>query len=62
MRRVFKGPIIAAGGFERDSGDADLVAFGRHFAANPISSSASAATSQSAHTIATRSTARVSPS
>ncbi|QPF91032.1 alkene reductase [Bradyrhizobium commune] len=42
LRRVFKGPIIAAGGFERDSaeaivdtGDADLVAFGRHFAANP---------------------------
>ena len=41
-RRVFDGPIIAAGGFERDSaeqivdeGDADLVAFGRHFAANP---------------------------
>jgi N-ethylmaleimide reductase len=42
LRRVFRGPIIAAGGFERDSaeaivdsGDADLVAFGRHFAANP---------------------------
>jgi N-ethylmaleimide reductase len=42
LRRVFNGPIIAAGGFERDSaekivdgGDADLVAFGRHFAANP---------------------------
>lgn len=42
LRHVFKGPIIAAGGFERDSaeaivesGDADLVAFGRHFAANP---------------------------
>jgi N-ethylmaleimide reductase len=42
LRSVFKGPIIAAGGFERDSaeqivdsGDADLVAFGRHFAANP---------------------------
>lgn len=42
IRSVFKGPIIAAGGFERDSaeqivdgGDADLVAFGRHFAANP---------------------------
>ncbi len=39
---MFDGPIIAAGGFERDSaeqivdeGDADLVAFGRHFAANP---------------------------
>jgi N-ethylmaleimide reductase len=39
---VFSGPIIAAGGFERnsaeqivDEGDADLVAFGRHFAANP---------------------------
>ena len=42
LRRIFKGPIIAAGGFERESaeeiverGDADLVAFGRHFAANP---------------------------
>jgi N-ethylmaleimide reductase len=42
LRRIFKGPIIATGGFERDSaeeivdkGDADLVAFGRHFAANP---------------------------
>jgi N-ethylmaleimide reductase len=42
LRNVFRGPIIAAGGFERDSaqqivdgGDADLVAFGRHFAANP---------------------------
>jgi N-ethylmaleimide reductase len=42
LRRIFKGPIIAAGGFERtsaeeivDRGDADLVAFGRHFAANP---------------------------
>jgi N-ethylmaleimide reductase len=42
LRSVFRGPIIAAGGFERDSaeeivdsGDADLVAFGRHFAANP---------------------------
>jgi N-ethylmaleimide reductase len=42
LRGVFKGPIIAAGGFDRDSaeeivdkGDADLVAFGRHFAANP---------------------------
>lgn len=42
LRRIFNGPIIAAGGFERDSaeaivdgGDADLVAFGRHFAANP---------------------------
>lgn len=42
LRRVFKGPIIAAGGFDRagaiaivDSGDADLVAFGRVFASNP---------------------------
>jgi N-ethylmaleimide reductase len=42
LRRVFKGPIIVAGGFDRssgeeivDKGDADLVAFGRHFAANP---------------------------
>ena len=42
LRKVFKGKIIAAGGFEPDSaeaivekGDADLVAFGRHFLANP---------------------------
>jgi N-ethylmaleimide reductase len=42
LRGIFNGPIIAAGGFERnsaeaivDQGDADLVAFGRHFAANP---------------------------
>lgn len=42
MRRHYKGTIIAAGGFKRDSaiailqaGDADLVAFGRDFIANP---------------------------
>jgi N-ethylmaleimide reductase len=42
LRPIFKGPIIVAGGFERESaqqivegGDADLVAFGRHFASNP---------------------------
>ena len=42
LRKTFKGKIIAAGGFEPDSaeaivekGDADLVAFGRHFLANP---------------------------
>jgi N-ethylmaleimide reductase len=42
LRKIFKGKIIAAGGFEPDSaeaiiekGDADLVAFGRHFVANP---------------------------
>ncbi|MGF6758075.1 N-ethylmaleimide reductase [Paraburkholderia sp. GAS42] len=42
FRRHFPGTIIAAGGFDGDSaeaiiqaGDADLVAFGRHFAANP---------------------------
>ena len=42
MRQIFKGTIIAAGGFEPDSaeeilekGDADLVAFGRHFISNP---------------------------
>ena len=42
MRQFFKGRIIAAGGFDADSaeaiiakGDADLVAFGRHFLANP---------------------------
>lgn len=42
LRPHFSGPIIAAGGFERasaieivESGDADLVAFGRHFSSNP---------------------------
>lgn len=42
LRKVFKGTIIAAGGFEPDSaraaveaGVADLVAFGRHFVSNP---------------------------
>ena len=42
LRKIFKGKIIAAGGFEPGSaeevvekGDADLVAFGRHFLANP---------------------------
>lgn len=42
LRKVFRSKIIAAGGFEPDSaetvvekGDADLVAFGRHFVSNP---------------------------
>ncbi|HTB93711.1 MAG TPA: alkene reductase [Candidatus Sulfotelmatobacter sp.] len=42
LRKIFKGKIIAAGGFEPNTaeeivekGDADLVAFGRHFIANP---------------------------
>jgi N-ethylmaleimide reductase len=42
LRKIFKGKIIAAGGFDPNSaeaivekGDADLVAFGRHFLANP---------------------------
>lgn len=42
LRQVFKGPLIAAGGFTADSarriieaGDADLVAFGRLFISNP---------------------------
>ena len=42
LRKVFRNNIIAAGGFEPDSagavvekGDADLVAFGRHFISNP---------------------------
>lgn len=42
LGKIFNGPIIAAGGFEPDtaeaavsSEDADLVAFGRHFIANP---------------------------
>jgi N-ethylmaleimide reductase len=42
LRKLFKGNILAAGGFDPDSaeailerGDADLVAFGRLFIANP---------------------------
>lgn len=42
LRPHFSGPIIAAGGFDRESaievvnsGVADLVAFGRHFSSNP---------------------------
>jgi len=42
LRKIFKGPIIAAGGFDRSGanaiiarGDADLVAFGRFFTSNP---------------------------
>jgi N-ethylmaleimide reductase len=42
LSKVFHGPIIAAGGFEPDTaeatvanGDASLIAFGRHFIANP---------------------------
>ena len=42
LRTIFKGRIIAAGGFEPETaetivakGDADLVAFGRHFISNP---------------------------
>jgi N-ethylmaleimide reductase len=42
LRKIFKGAIIAAGGFEPDTakavvekGDADLVAFGRYFVSNP---------------------------
>jgi N-ethylmaleimide reductase len=42
LKKIFKGTVIAAGGFERDTaeeiiekGEADLVAFGRHFISNP---------------------------
>ena len=42
LRRIYRGPIISAGGFNRESaeailrgGDADLVAFGRFFTSNP---------------------------
>ncbi|RXH58750.1 alkene reductase [Granulicella sibirica] len=42
LRKIFKNRIIAAGGFEPDTaeailekGDADAVAFGRHFISNP---------------------------
>jgi N-ethylmaleimide reductase len=42
LRKIDQGTILSAGGFTRESaeailqkGDADLVAFGRHFASNP---------------------------
>jgi len=42
LRKIYKGKIIAAGGFEPDTaeaivekGDADLVTFGRYFISNP---------------------------
>jgi N-ethylmaleimide reductase len=42
LRKIFTGKLIAAGGFEPETaeailekGDADVVAFGRHFIANP---------------------------
>ena len=42
LRKIFTGPIVAAGGFDRagaeaivQKGDADLVAFGRFFTSNP---------------------------
>jgi N-ethylmaleimide reductase len=42
LRKIYKGPIMVAGGFDRDGaeailqrGDADLVAFGRFFTSNP---------------------------
>jgi N-ethylmaleimide reductase len=42
LRKIFKGKIISAGGFEPDTaeaivekGDTDLVAFGRYFISNP---------------------------
>jgi N-ethylmaleimide reductase len=42
IRQSFKGTIVAAGGFDREqaeaiinNGDADVVAFGRHFSSNP---------------------------
>ena len=42
LRKIFKGKLIAAGGFEPDTaetivekGDADAVAFGRYFVSNP---------------------------
>ncbi len=42
LRKIFKGPMIAAGGFDREGADealtnneADMVAFGRHFISNP---------------------------
>ncbi len=42
LNKIFRGPVIAAGGFNPDTaetsvanGDASLIAFGRHFIANP---------------------------
>jgi N-ethylmaleimide reductase len=42
LSKVFRGPIIAAGGFDPEAaettvanGDANLITFGRHFISNP---------------------------
>jgi N-ethylmaleimide reductase len=42
LSKIFRGPVIAAGGFNTDTaeaavsnGDASMIAFGRHFIANP---------------------------
>jgi N-ethylmaleimide reductase len=42
LKPIFGGPVIAAGGFDRNGAEAivgegkvDTVAFGRHFIANP---------------------------
>ena len=42
LRKIFKGPILAAGGFDREGAkeilhrsNADLIAFGRWFSSNP---------------------------
>jgi N-ethylmaleimide reductase len=43
LSKIFKGPVVAAGGFNPETaeasfanGDASLIAFGRHFIANPV--------------------------
>ena len=63
LSKVFHGPIIAAGGFEPGTaeatvvnGDASLIAFGRHFIANPTCLSASSWVSRLIATTGARST------
>ena len=66
LKKVFKGTVIAAGGSEPDTaeeiiekGDADLVAFGRHFISILICLVASNLASPSVLTIAIRSMAEM---
>ena len=63
LRKIYKGKIIAAGGFEPDSaeaivekGDADLVTFGRYFVSNLTCQIASSGDCRSTITTATHST------
>jgi 2,4-dienoyl-CoA reductase-like NADH-dependent reductase (Old Yellow Enzyme family) len=59
LNKIFRGPVIAAGGFNPDTaetnvanGDASLIAFGRHFIANPDRQNGSSSAVRSIRTIA----------